>query len=281
VAVAFPVACDKIGGSRRVQVPGPGDAIEGTRGARGRIEFFPIDLSDDPELFFQHVGIDLGKEPNLVAAADVDGHDVSRDCRNLVEGGGGIGQGGRHHYLAGDGTAILLDVLSRGRSTAVAPAVVLGEQHNTFGRVPGQGVLEQGTVEVRGTGVEDELGAMGVFDGLGRRGRVGVDEDDAVLLADGRHARGNAGIDGSQHEAHLVPGDQLIRHLGGVTGIKGRVARNENDFAAQYAAARVEFVDGHLGAPAIRFGMQGEPTGGGSDVGEDDGRRFGTVGLAD
>ena len=119
--------------------------------------------------------------------------------------------------------------------------------------------------------IENEFCAMGVFDRFGRRRGIGIDENCAVFLADGRHAGGHAGADGADEKGRLGPGNEFIGNARRLFSVQSRVARYEDDFAAENAAALVEFLDGHFAAAAVGLGMQGKTPGGRGDMGDHQG----------
>ena len=89
-----------------------------------------------------------------------------------------------------------------------------------------------------------EVGRRGELDGLRRR----RDEDDLVLLGDGRHRRRLRRGQRAGQEVDIVLDDQLAREPHRLVGAGLAVARQQLELAAEHAALGVDLLDRHFGA---------------------------------
>ncbi len=132
----------------------------------------------------------------------------------------------------------------------MAPDVVVRHQYPVLAADLDR-VLDDRRGEIGAVAVPDELRAMAVLSGLGRRTRVRVQVDDTVLLRDLGNRVRHTRMKGADQKRRLVARDHAFGHAraGGRRGLGVDVDRL--DRPAEHAAFGIELLDRHHRAEAL------------------------------
>ena len=158
--------------------------------------------------------------------------------------------------------AQLLDVLGEGLRHILPVGVVVGDGGDLLHVLPrGDDLGRRASFHRRvGGGAEDirmQVLLSSQLIGLGD----GRDQDDLVLLGDGRNS-GTLGRGQRTHqELHLLLEDHLARHAHRLVGGGLAVAHDELDLLAEHAARRVDLVDEHARALDCGLAIEGGRSG--------------------